>query len=432
MKIAIIGTGYVGLPTGVGFAELGHNVVCIDKDIKKIKSLQAGKITLFEKGLEELLQSNIASGRLSFTDSMADGLLDAEVVILAVGTPMDDATGQADLTYIYAATKELAPHIKKYTVIATKSTVPVGTGDTIEKIIQEINPHANCDVVSLPEFLREGFAVYDFFHPDRVVVGTDSVRARNVITNLYSVYENIPKLFFTDRRSSELIKYVSNAFLSVKIHFINEIADMCELIGANIYDVAAGMGMDTRIGNKFLNPGPGFGGSCFPKDTKALQFIANHCGANLSLVDATILGNDDRIKRIANRIITSIDGVKNPKIAVWGLAFKAGTDDIRKSPAIDIIHELLAYGAAICAYDPKAIETTREELQDTISYASNAQEATQNADILVVLTEWSEFRAVKLNELNMKSKIIMDMRNIINREDATKAGFKIQTIGLTK
>ncbi|MDR2667348.1 MAG: UDP-glucose/GDP-mannose dehydrogenase family protein [Holosporales bacterium] len=428
MKIAIIGTGYVGLPTGVGFSELGHEVVCIDKVAEKIADLNAGKITLFEESLEELFNKNRANGRLSFTTEM-HAVANADFIIIAVGTPPHPITKEADMKYVYAAAEELAPHLSRYAVIANKSTVPVGTGDKVAEIIKSKNPSADFDVISMPEFLREGFAVHDFFHNDRVVIGTDSQKAKKVVEELYRVYPERPNILYVERRSAELIKYASNAFLAIKIHYINEIADFCEKAGANVREVAMGMGLDSRIGSKFLNPGPGYGGSCLPKDTNALACMARSVGANLSLVESAIVGNDTRKSKIAMRILTSVKGIANPKIAIWGLAFKGGTDDVRESPAIQIIEELVSKNANIFAFDPKAMKTAHMVLGKSIKYAASAVEAADGADVLVILTEWADFGSIPLEKLNMRRKNIIDMRNVINASVAAAAGFYYEGIG---
>lgn len=429
MNIAIIGTGYVGLPTGVGLAELGHNVTCIDREESKIQALNNGKITLYEDGLEELFHKNVKEKRLKFTTSMKEGVENADIVMIAVGTPPHPVTKEADMKYIHAAATELAPYLKTYTVIATKSTVPVGTGDDIESLISKKNPQAEFDVVSLPEFLREGFAVYDFFNPDRIIVGTNNDRARVVIEKMYEKFKN--KIVFVSRRSSETIKYASNSFLAIKVHFINEMADFCEKTGADILEVAKGMGLDTRIGNRFLNPGPGYGGSCFPKDTLAMSFMARQNEVNLSLVNAAIKGNDDRKEKIALKILEKIKDDKNAKIAILGLAFKDGTDDCRESPAIEIILKLLEKNLNITAYDPKAMDIAKEILQDKISYAKNMYECIENADILVILTEWKEFKELDLKQAKklMKGKNILDFRNLLDKNKAIEAGFVYSGVG---
>ena len=322
MKVGIIGTGYVGLPTGLGLAEIGHDVVCIDSNAKKVAALNAGELTMFEEGLEDIFKKTLSLGRIRFTTSMEEGVRGADAVVIAVGTPPHPATKEADMKYIHAAAEELAPHLSGYTVVANKSTVPAGTGDEVEKIIRAKNPAADFDVVSVPEFLREGFAVYDFFHPDRIVAGVDSPRAKAVIEKLYAYFAGKTEMLFVKRRSSEAIKYASNAFLAMKIHYINEMADFCEKAGADVEEVARGMGLDSRIGSRFLNAGPGYGGSCFPKDTNAMAFMGRKFGANLSLIEAVIAGNDRRKVEMAGKILEALDGIAKPKIAVWGLAFK--------------------------------------------------------------------------------------------------------------
>lgn len=432
MKIGIIGTGYVGLPTGVGLAELGNQVTCIDREISKIEALRAGKITLFEDGLEELFHKNLQKGNIKFTTSMAEGVSDADLVIIAVGTPPHPVTKEADMKYIHAAATELAEHLHGYTVIATKSTVPVGTGDVVEGLIAKKNPQADFDVVSLPEFLREGFAVHDFFHPDRIVVGANTPRARRIIEELYRPFDGKTQMLFVKRRSSETIKYASNAFLAIKIHYINEIADFCEKTGADVLEVAKGMGLDSRIGNRFLNPSPGYGGSCFPKDTLAMAYMGRQNGVNLTLINAAIVGNADRKKKMAERILEAVKGIESPKIAVLGLAFKDGTDDCRESPAMEIVAELVSRGADITAYDPKAARNAQNLIGEQISYAKDMYEALQNADVLAVLTEWNEFKSLDLNKAAglMRNRKIVDCRNLLNRDKAEKAGFTYQGIGL--
>lgn len=432
MKIGIIGTGYVGLPTGVGLAELGNQVTCIDREISKIEALRAGKITLFEDGLEELFHKNLQKGNIKFTTSMAEGVSDADLVIIAVGTPPHPVTKEADMKYIHAAATELAEHLHGYTVIATKSTVPVGTGDVVEGLIAKKNPQADFDVVSLPEFLREGFAVHDFFHPDRIVVGANTPRARRIIEELYRPFAGKTQMLFVKRRSSETIKYASNAFLAIKIHYINEMADFCEKTGADVLEVAKGMGLDSRIGNRFLNPGPGYGGSCFPKDTLAMAYMGRQNDVNLTLINAAIEGNAARKKKMAERILEAVKGIESPKIAVLGLAFKDGTDDCRESPAMEIVAELVNRGADIAAYDPKAMKNAQNLIGEQISYAKDMYEALQNADVLAVLTEWNEFKSLDLNKAAglMRNRKIVDCRNLLNRNEAEKAGFTYQGIGL--
>ena len=431
MKVGIIGTGYVGLPTGVGLAELGNQVTCIDREPSKINALKAGKITLYEDGLEDLFHKNVREGRLHFTTSMEEGVKDADLVIIAVGTPPHPVTKEADMKYIHAAATELAEYLTGYTVVATKSTVPVGTGDVVEGLIQKKNPTADFDVVSLPEFLREGFAVHDFFHPDRIVVGANTEKAKNVIKELYKPFEGKTNMLFVKRRSSETIKYASNAFLAIKIHYINEMANFCEKTGADINEVAKGMGLDSRIGPRFLNPGPGYGGSCFPKDTMAMAFMGRQNNVDMTLINAAIEGNLQRKKQMAGRILTAVEGIENPKIAVLGLAFKDGTDDCRESPAMEIVGELINRGANITAYDPKAIETARLLVGDKINYAEDMYSTLKDADVLAILTEWGEFKNLDLNKAAdlMRHKKIVDCRNLIDADTAKDLGFDYQGIG---
>ena len=431
MKVGIIGTGYVGLPTGVGLAELGNQVTCIDREPSKINALKAGKITLYEDGLEDLFHKNVREGRLHFTTSMEEGVKDADLVIIAVGTPPHPVTKEADMKYIHAAATELAEYLTGYTVVATKSTVPVGTGDVVEGLIQKKNPTADFDVVSLPEFLREGFAVHDFFHPDRIVVGANTEKAKNVIKELYKPFEGKTNMLFVKRRSSETIKYASNAFLAIKIHYINEMANFCEKTGADINEVAKGMGLDSRIGPRFLNPGPGYGGSCFPKDTMAMSFMARQNNVDMTLINAAIVGNLQRKKQMAARILTAVEGIENPKIAVLGLAFKDGTDDCRESPAMEIVGELINRGANITAYDPKAMETAKLLVGDKINYAEDMYSTLKDADVLAILTEWGEFKSLDLNKAAdlMRHKKIVDCRNLIDGKQAKDLGFNYQGIG---
>lgn len=432
MKVAIIGTGYVGLPTGVGLAELGNQVTCIDREPSKINALKEGKITLFEEGLEELFLKNAKAGRICFTTSMKDGVANADLVIIAIGTPPHPITKEADMKYIHAAATELADYLSGYTVIATKSTVPVGTGDDIETLISKKNPAADFDVVSLPEFLREGCAVYDFFHPDRIVVGANTKRAKEVIAELYKPFKGKTNMLFVKRRSSETIKYASNAFLAIKIHYINEMANFCEKAGADVYEVAQGMGLDSRIGPKFLNPGPGYGGSCFPKDTNAMAYMGRANGIDLSLIEAAIKGNDLRKKQMAKRILETVSTQKTPKIAVLGLAFKGGTDDCRESPAMEILNEILAIsGPQITVYDPKAMENAKKILGNKVQYAKDAYEAAKGADVLAILTEWNQFKKLDLEKLAqlMKHRRLVDLRNTFQQEAAVNAGFEYVGVG---
>ncbi len=458
MKVTIIGTGYVGLPTGVGLAELGHTVVCIDREQSKIARLQAGQVTLFEEGLSELLTKNIAAGRIAFTTSMAVGVKDAQVVLIAVGTPSHPVTHEADLRYVYEAATELAYSLKdhNYTVVATKSTVPVGTSDNIASLMAKISPELKVDVVSLPEFLREGYAVHDFFYPDRIVIGANSERARKVLGELYApLLARSPKteLLCVQRRSSETIKYAANSFLATKIHFINEMADFCEHTGADIAEVAAGMGLDHRIGPSFLRPGPGFGGSCFPKDTLALDYMAHHNGVELSLVKATIKGNRARISQMAQRILSALEQVvpshtsraamdekaapqAMPCLAVLGLAFKNGTDDCRTSPALQIVEEILKQHrtCVLRVFDPEAMTNAQALLSDyaaRITYCAHELDACTGADVLAVLTEWPQFAMLDLAAAHeaMHSHQIVDCRNLLDAQQAVALGFTYQAIG---
>ncbi|WP_072223896.1 UDP-glucose dehydrogenase family protein [Campylobacter jejuni] len=431
MKIGIIGTGYVGLPTGVGLAELGNDVICIDREKSKIDTLNNGILTIYEDNLEDLFHKNVKEGRLKFTTSMKEGIKDADLVIIAVGTPPHPVTKEADMKYIHAAATELADYLTGYTVIATKSTVPVGTGDDIESLISKKNPNAEFDVLSLPEFLREGFAVYDFFNPDRIIVGTNSQRAKAVIEKLYEPFKGKSELLFVNRRSSETIKYASNAFLAIKIHYINEMANFCEKAGADILEVAKGMGLDTRIGNRFLNPGPGYGGSCFPKDTLAMAFMGKQNDIDLTLINAAIKGNEERKNHMSERILNSIKDIKNPKIAVLGLAFKDGTDDCRESPAVDIVFKLLEQKVQICAYDPKAMDLAKQILGDRIDYANSMYEAIKDADAIAILTEWKEFSSLDLKKAYdlLNHKKIIDLRNLLDKNEAIKLGFEYQGVG---
>lgn len=442
MQTAIIGTGYVGLPTGAGLAELGHKVICVDSNEEKIRALNAGKVTLFEEGLEELLHKHRLSGNLAFTTDLPAAVSQADIVIIAVGTPPHPVTHEADLQYLKAAAAETALHLSGYTVVAVKSTVPVGTCAATEKMMHELNPQAEFDVVSLPEFLREGFAVHDFFHPDRIVAGTSSERAQAVISELYKpLLAGSPdtKILFVNRQSGETIKYASNSFLALKIHFINEIADLCEKTGADVRDVALGMGLDHRIGNFFLTPGPGFGGSCFPKDTMALAYTARKNGIDLSLVEATMNGNRRRMERMAGKILSLIeDDAEKPVIAVLGTAFKNGTDDCRFSPAMTIIENILQSRKSLRLriFDPKAADNASALLRpyaDRITFCKDPYDACTSADILAVLTEWKEFSALDLEAAAglMRRKYIADLRNMLDRKKAEQSGFTYICIGDT-
>lgn len=432
MKIAMIGSGYVGLVSGACLADFGHEVTCVDKDMAKIEALRKGIMPIFEPGLAELVLKNMREGRLSFTNDLKPCVGDADAVFIAVGTPSRRGDGHADLTYVYEASREIAACLTRFTVIVTKSTVPVGTGDEVEKIISATNPQAEFAVVSNPEFLREGAAIKDFKHPDRIVIGLEDERAREIMTEIYRpLYLNQAPIQFTGRRTSELIKYAANAFLATKITFINEIADLCEKVGANVKDVARGIGLDNRIGGKFLNAGPGYGGSCFPKDTTALVKTANDYGAPLRIIETVVAINDARKLRMAQKIIKACGGsVKDKVIAILGLAFKPNTDDMRDAPSITIIESLKKAGAHVRAYDPESIEQAKLVLNDII-YAGNAYSCAQNADALVIVTEWEEFRALDIGRIvaALKSPIIVDLRNIYRPEDMAKKGVEYTSLG---
>lgn len=432
MRVAMIGTGYVGLVSGVCFADFGHQVICVDKDPKKITTLETGGVPIFEPGLQDLVAKNVREGRLSFTTDIKEAVRQADAVFIAVGTPSRRGDGFADLSYVYAAAEEIAEVIEGYTIIVNKSTVPVGTGDEVEAIIRKTNPDAEFEIVSNPEFLREGAAIEDFKRPDRVVVGTDSERARELIRQLYRpLYINETPIVFTSRRTSELIKYAGNAFLAMKITFINEMADLCEQVGANVQEVSRGIGLDGRIGKKFLHAGPGYGGSCFPKDTLAIVRTAQEANAPLKLIETVVEINDVRKAAMAEKIITACGGsVDGKTIAVLGLAFKPNTDDMRESPSLPILQKLCAGGATIRAYDPEAMEEAKLSLPD-IYYGDNAYDCAENADALVIITEWDQFRALDLDRIKslLKSPILVDLRNIYNPEEMEKRGFTYSSIG---
>ncbi len=431
MRVAMIGTGYVGLVSGACFADFGHEVICIDKDPGKIERLNAGGIPIFEPGLDVLVASNVKAGRLSFTTEAAEAVKTADAVFIAVGTPTRRGDGHADLSYVYAAAEEIAGLIDGFTVIVTKSTVPVGTGDEIEKIIKAKRPDAQFAVVSNPEFLREGAAIEDFKRPDRVVVGTDDERAQAVMRELYRpLFLNETPIVFTGRRTSELIKYAANAFLALKITFINEMADLCEAVGADVQQVAKGIGLDKRIGGKFLNAGPGYGGSCFPKDTLALVKTAQDYGAPTKLIETTVEVNDARKKAMAGKVAEAAGDLKGKTVGVLGLTFKPNTDDMRDAPSLDIIPALQAQGASVQAFDPEGQHEAQHMLKD-VAFKADAYEVAAGADVLVIITEWDQFRALDLNRLKatMKAPVLVDLRNIYKPEDVTSKGFKYASIG---
>ncbi len=432
MRVTMIGTGYVGLVSGACFADFGHVVTCVDKDDSKIERLHQGIMPIYEPGLENLVEKNVKEERLFFTTQAKDAIADADAVFIAVGTPSRRGDGHADLSYVYAAAEEIAGLINGFTVIVTKSTVPVGTGDEVEAIIRKTNPDADFAVVSNPEFLREGAAIKDFKIPDRVVVGTDDERAKEVMGELYRpLFLNQTPIIYTERRTSELIKYAANAFLAVKITFINEMADLCEKVGANVQEVSRGIGLDGRIGGKFLNAGPGYGGSCFPKDTLALTKTANDHDSPVRIVDTVVEVNAARKKKMADKIIAAMGGdVSGKTIGVLGLAFKQNTDDMRDAPSLDIVPALIAAGATVKAYDPEAMEEAKH-LMDGIHYAENAYGALEDADAMVIVTEWDQFRALDLGRVKetLKGDVVVDLRNIYSPEDMAKRGFAYTSIG---
>jgi UDPglucose 6-dehydrogenase len=432
MKIAMIGSGYVGLVSGVCFADFGHDVICVDKDPARIDALLRGEIPIFEPGLDELVASNVRQQRLSFTTNLADAVSEAAAVFIAVGTPSRRGDGFADLSYIYAAARDIAKALKGYTVVVTKSTVPVGTGDEVERIIGECRHDAEFSVCSNPEFLREGAAIDDFKRPDRIVIGTTDTRAREVMSEVYRPLNlNQPPMFFVERRTAELIKYAANSFLATKVTFINEIADLCEKVGANVQDVARGMGMDNRIGAKFLHAGPGYGGSCFPKDTLALVKTAQDYDAPLRIVEAVVAVNDQRKRGMAKRIIVACGGsVRGKTIALLGLAFKLNTDDMRDAPSIAIVTALEDAGAKVRAYDPKAMDQARQ-LMPNVTYCKDPYDCATGAEAIVMVTEWDEFRALDLSRIKqvLTDPNMIDLRNIYRPADVRKHGFAYTSIG---
>ncbi|KCZ61233.1 UDP-glucose dehydrogenase family protein [Hyphomonas chukchiensis] len=432
MRVAMIGTGYVGLVSGACFADFGHIVTCVDKDASKIERLKNGIMPIYEPGLDALVASNVEEERLFFTTDAAEAIKDADAVFIAVGTPSRRGDGHADLSYVYAAAEEIAGLMDGFTVVVTKSTVPVGTGDEVEDIIRKARPDGDFAVVSNPEFLREGAAIKDFKIPDRVVVGTEDERARQLMRELYRpLFLNETPILFTDRRTSELIKYAANAFLAVKITFINEMADLCEKVGANVQEVSRGIGLDNRIGRKFLNAGPGYGGSCFPKDTLALSKTANDVGAPVRIVDTVVEVNKARKKAMADKVIAAMGGdVKGKTIGVLGLAFKQNTDDMRDAPSLDILPALMAAGAKVRAYDPEAM-TEAAHLLEGVDFATSPYDAIQNADAMVIITEWDQFRALDFERVKaaLNTNIVVDLRNIYSPEDMAARGFAYTSIG---
>ncbi|MCO5131936.1 MAG: UDP-glucose/GDP-mannose dehydrogenase family protein [Xanthobacteraceae bacterium] len=432
MRIAMIGTGYVGLVSGACFADFGHEVICVDKNPDKIAALKRGEMPIFEPGLDALVASNVKAGRLSFSTDLAQPIADADAVFIAVGTPSRRGDGHADLSYVHAAAREIARALNGFTVVITKSTVPVGTGDEVERLIRETNPLADVAVASNPEFLREGAAIRDFKHPDRIVVGTDDERARHVIGDIYRpLYLNQAPIMYTARRTAELIKYAANAFLATKITFINEIADLSEKVGANVQEVARGIGLDNRIGTKFLHAGPGFGGSCFPKDTRALVKTAQDNDVQLRIVEATLAVNDNRKRAMARKVAHALGGsLRGKTVALLGLTFKPDTDDMREAPSIPLVTSLHDMGATVRAFDPIGMEQAKRELPD-IEYCNDAYSCAQGADALVIVTEWVQFRALDLTRLRaaMTTPVMVDLRNVYQPEEMIEAGFTYESVG---
>jgi UDPglucose 6-dehydrogenase len=432
MRIAMVGAGYVGLVSGACIADFGHQVTCIDKDSIKISALNAGEIPIYEPGLDEIVRSNVRQGRLSFATDLSEILDEADAVFIAVGTPSRRGDGHADLSYVYAATREIALALTRFTVVITKSTVPVGTGDEIERIIRELRPEIDFAVVSNPEFLREGAAIHDFKHPDRIVVGTDDERARAILAEIYRpLYLNRAPIVFTGRRTAELIKYAANAFLATKITFINEIADLCERVGADVQEVARGIGLDNRIGSKFLHPGPGFGGSCFPKDLRALIKTAHDYDVPMRILEAVETVNDTRKRAMARKVSSVFGGVLRGKtIAILGLTFKPNTDDVREAPSVALITALQDMGARVRAYDPVGMEQAKQILAD-VTYCQDPYDCVEEADAVVIITEWEQFRALDLERVRdlMACPVMVDLRNVYRPEEVKKYGFAYTSVG---
>lgn len=432
MRIVMIGAGYVGLVSGTCFSEFGHQVVCVEKDAGKLVRLQRGEVPIYEPGLDELIAGNVKAGRLSFTGDLAGAVGGAEAVFIAVGTPSKGDDGHADLSYVFAAAEEIATSLRGHAVIVTKSTVPVGTGREIERIMRKAQPNADFDVASNPEFLREGSAINDFMRPDRVVIGVESDRAREILRRIYRPLFLIETpILFTAIETSELIKYAANAFLATKITFINEVADLCDKVGANVHDVARGMGLDGRIGRKFLHAGPGYGGSCFPKDTLALARTARDAGAPMRIVETVQNVNDTRKRQMADIVIASCGGsAKGQTVAVLGLTFKPNTDDMREAPSLDIVPALVVQGAKVRVFDPAGMEEAKK-LISGVTWCADAYDAIEGADALVIVTEWNEFRALDLDRVKrlMKRPVFVDLRNIYNPGEMEAAGFTYRSIG---
>jgi UDPglucose 6-dehydrogenase len=434
MRVAMIGTGYVGLVSGACFADFGHVVTCVDKDSGKVAALERGEIPIHEPGLDELVERNAAARRLSFTTDLAAAVRDADAVFIAVGTPSRRGDGHADLTYVHEAAREIAGALKGFKVVITKSTVPVGTGDEVERIIRETAPKAEFAVVSNPEFLREGAAIRDFKLPDRVVVGAEDERARQVMTELYRpLFINRNPVMFTDRRTAELIKYAANAFLATKIAFINEVADLAEKVGADVQEIARGIGLDNRIGAKFLHAGPGYGGSCFPKDTLALLKTGQDNAAPLRIIEAVVAANDQRKRAMARKVSGLAGELRGKTVAVLGLTFKPNTDDMRESPSIPLITALQDMGAAVRAYDPAGMEQAKGMLTG-VTFCDNEYDCAKGASALVIVTEWEQFRALDFARLkkDMAAPVLVDLRNVYRPDDMARHGFRYESVGRGK
>lgn len=432
MNITMLGTGYVGLVSGTCFSEFGFNVCCVDKDKVKINNLINDVIPIYEPGLNNLIKKNKDAGRLSFSNDINQNIKKADIIFIAVGTPSRRGDGHADLTYVFEAAEQIAKNLEGYTVIVTKSTVPVGTGLKVKEIIRKINSNASFDVVSNPEFLREGNAIEDFMRPDRIIVGLETEKAKEMLSSIYKpLYLIETPILFTDINTAELIKYSANAFLAVKISYINQMSDLCEKVGADVHDVARGIGLDKRIGNKFLHPGPGYGGSCFPKDTSALVQIAKEYNSDVSIVETVVKYNQQRKFDMAEKIIEALNNnCINKKVSILGLAFKPETDDMRESPALDIIPRLQEKGIKISAFDPVAMNEAKKLLQK-IEFSSNIEDCLQDSDALVILTEWNEFRSLSADKLKkyMKGNILIDLRNALNPKNFNKSEFNLIQLG---
>lgn len=433
MNVVMIGAGYVGLVSGACFSEFGANVTCVDVDVTKVDALNAGKIPIYEPGLDALVENNVKTGRLRFTTDLAGAVKDADLIFIAVGTPTRRGDGHADLTYVYAAAREIAKHLTGYTVIVDKSTVPVGTARQVQRIIREENPDADFDVASNPEFLREGSAIGDFMRPDRVVIGVESPRAETLLRELYRPLNLIESpVFVTTLESAELIKYASNAFLATKISFINEMSILCEAVGADVHAVAKGMGMDNRIGRKFLHAGPGYGGSCFPKDTLALIRIAQEHGASSRIVEAVVEVNAAQKARMVKKIRSALGGSESGKtLAVLGLTFKPETDDMRDSPSLAILPALVDKGATIRAHDPEGMKEAKHLLSDQIHYCNGIYDTFEGADAVVLMTEWNQYRGLDLDRVKglMKGKVFIDLRNVYEHDIMSRHGFEYTCVG---